>query len=129
MFGEGIFPMKPCFGHAIIALMFSLAACGESEQPAPAGGTRIASSAPSSMQYYLLSSTAMPNGHREAMIQENGRNGLQTFMRYDIDCAGQRATLLGRAGTAEAARRGEGAQPEALDARTGSTAEFRGAAC
>lgn len=122
--------MKLWFGPAIFTIMFSLAGCGESEQPAPAGGTRIAvADTPSTMQYYLLSSTPMPNGHREAMIQENGRNGLQTFMRYDVDCAGQRVTMLGRAATAEAARRGEGAMHESMDARTGGNAGFRGAAC
>jgi hypothetical protein len=81
------------------------------------------------MQYYLLSATPAANGHREALIQENGRNGLQTFMRYDVDCAGQTVTLLGRGSTADAARRGEGAQPGSLDARTGSNAAFRAVTC
>ena len=122
--------MKLRFAPAFFTIMVSLAGCGASEQAAPAGGTRIpVPDAPSTMQYYLLSSTSMPNGHKEAMIQENGRNGLQTFMRYDVDCAGQRVTQLGRGASAEAARRGEGAQTEPLDARTGGNAAFRAAAC
>ncbi|MGZ8311048.1 MAG: hypothetical protein ACXWUR_03195 [Allosphingosinicella sp.] len=121
--------MKLRFGPAIFTIIFGLAGCGESEQPAPAGGTRIAVSDMPNSQYYLLSNSVTANGHREALIQENGRNGLQTFMRYEVDCAGQRMTQLGRGGTAEAAQRGEGAQADSLDARSGSLSEFRGAVC
>jgi hypothetical protein len=121
--------MKRWFGLATCTIILGLAGCGESEQPAPAGGTRIAVSDTPTMQYYLLSNVAMPNGHHDALIQENGRNGLQTFTRYDVDCAGERMTQLGRGGTAEAARSGEGAQTDSLDARSGSLAQFRGAIC
>lgn len=121
--------MKLWFKPAVLTVMACLAACGESPQPAPAGGTRIAVTDAPTSQFYLLSSLPMPNGHRDALIQENGRNGFQTFMRYDVDCMGQRMTQLGRAGSAEAARRGEGAQTGSLDARTASLAPFRAAAC
>ena len=121
--------MKLWFGPAIFTIMVGLSGCGAREQPAPAGGTRIAVADSPTMQHYLLSSTTMPNGHREAMIQENGRNGLQTFKRYDVDCAAQRMTQLGRAATAEAAQRGEGAQAESIDARTGASADYRAAIC
>lgn len=121
--------MKLWFGPTIFAVMFSLAGCGQGDQPAPAGGTRIAVSDSPTLQYYLLSNAAMPNGHRDAMIQENGRNGVQTFVRYDVDCAGQRMIQLGRAASAEAAQRGEGAQAESFDARTGTRASFRAAVC
>jgi hypothetical protein len=121
--------MKFRFRPAIFTAIFCLAACGESPQPAPPGATRIAVSDAPTSQYYLLSNAAMPNGHHEAMIQENGRNGVQTFTRYDVDCTANRMTYLGRAGTAEAAQRGEGAQAESFDARTGSLAEFRAAVC
>lgn len=121
--------MKSWFVPTAFAFTVSLSGCGESPQPAPAGATPIAFSETPTLQYYLLASAPMSNGHRDALVQENGRNGLQTFMRYDVDCAAQQLVLVGYGGTVDAARRGEGAQPRALDGSSGLYAAIRGVAC
>jgi hypothetical protein len=99
------------------ALLVALTACGESEAPAPPNSERIPVTSDREAQYYLLSQTPMPNGHREAMIQRNGARNYTSFLRLGVDCAGATtATQLG-SGTMEEARQGREAQPAAIPER------------
>lgn len=103
-------------GSAALPAILLLAACGGGGEPLPAppNSQRIPVPSDRTAHYYLLKNDALPNGHREALVQTNSvpvssDPSRANFNRMEVDCAAQMSRSLGNGHSVEAAQRGDNA--------------------